>query len=103
MTMILLGAVFLTTIQSLLEQPVVPVRVEQQEQQEIHHELDFEHSLSPNLTLISSILDCYALTCQTVYRHSQGVAGFLELATSCLCQSSGHLYYLGADTLGAMG
>ena len=98
MTIILLDTLFLTALQSFLEQPIIP-----QQQQQQHHELEWKHSLPHYLDPIYAILDCYALTYQTVYRHSQGIAGLMELAASCLCQSDGRLFYIGSDTLGAMG
>ncbi|CAI8015335.1 Glucokinase regulatory protein [Geodia barretti] len=101
-TAVLLGTVFLTSLQTLLGQPILPsMTLPAREPEET--EVVFDHSLSPSLSPMVSLLDCYSQTYQTVYRHSGGVASLLKLAASCICQPSGRLIYLGADTLGALG
>ena len=101
MTAILLGTVFLTALQTLLSHPVLPSMTPGA--QETEEDLEFGHSLSPSLSPMVSLLDCYSQTYQAVYRHSGGVGSLLELAASCVSQPSGRLVYLGADTLGAVG
>ena len=101
-TAVLLGTVFLTSLQTLLGQPILPsMTLPAREPEET--EVGFDHSLSPSLSPVVSLLDCYSQTYQTVYRHSGGVASLLKLAAACICQPSGRLIYLGADTLGALG
>ena len=100
MTAILLGTVFMTALQSLLNQPALSEVVETPRQPE---ETGFALSLSPSLSPVCHLLDCYSQTYHTVYRHSAAVAGLLELAASCLNQPNGRLFYIGADTLGAIG
>ena len=101
MTAIVLGTVFLSALQTLLGLPVLPSATTPT--QEPEDETEFDHVLSPSLSLMVSLLDCYSQTCQAVYRHSEAVVGLLSLAASCLSQPSARLIYLGADTLGALG
>ena len=102
-TAVLLGAIFLTALQTSLDQPIIlpplplPLATETEETE------GFDHYLSPSLSPLASLLDVYSLTYQAVYRHSCGVAGLLRLAASCVCQPSGRLIYLGANTFGALG
>ena len=39
----------------------------------------------------------------TTLRYSDGISSLVSLAAACLQHLDGHLYYLGADTLGALG
>ena len=109
MIAVLLDAVFLSALQSLLGHSVTsPTAVDphgsdtEERVQQNFSETKFKHSLSPGLAPVAVVLNCHALTCQAVYRHAQGVASLMSLAASCLCQPSGRLVYLGADTLGVM-
>jgi N-acetylmuramic acid 6-phosphate (MurNAc-6-P) etherase len=102
MTVILLDTVFLSALQTLIGEPLTSSMAVTATHQEFGG-VGFNHYLSPSLSLVSRLLDCYSQTWQAVYRHSRALAGLTRLAGSCLCQPSGRLVYLGADTLGAVG
>ena len=106
MTAILLDTVFLSALETLLEHPATSSTAKtttQQQQQQTEQQLGFDHALSPDLTSLTKLLDCYTLTYQAVYRNAEGMAALMRLAVSCLRHPSGRLVYLGADALGAIG
>ena len=111
MTAVLLDTIFLSALQTLLELSVTSAAITsrpsntrtEERAREKSQELVFQHSLPPSLSPVTDLLDCYAATYRAVYRHAVGVASLMSLAASCLCQPSGRLVYLGADTLGALG
>ena len=110
-TAVLLDTIFLSALQTLLELSVTSAAITsrpsntrtEERAREKSQELVFQHCLPPSLSPVTDLLDCYAATYRAVYRHAVGVASLMSLAASCLCQPSGRLVYLGADTLGALG
>lgn len=42
-------------------------------------------------------------TILATHRYSDGISSLVSLAAACLQHPDGHLYYLGADTFGALG